>query len=627
LQEFDLSDDHSLSIKGQTYFKSDVLRYIDELEDPILCAYHQIIYEKRNLCDFLMGMGLRGSLPAKKEIESLGDGLIEYISPYFTELYGKHLLNAFKGGNAFVVKSSLEMPKLCIESEMENCYLLTHSHIEHTIISELKAIEDKLDKGNCNTAEFPNLIKKLSIIVQSDTLNLLPSYFQEQRNQIAEGLRRVALSFEKLKADAQIGCNICQLAISLTIDGLTQTRVLKDYSIWQSDARHATQQSKIEATKIAKRTIAIIVAIIFVAGYFELLKPVWTLMLIIVMIWIAAAFHQIGTVFALKLSGIKIKKISVFYGKPIFKIKVRGISFEIGYLPTGGSIEIDDEKYAALRSFMRILIHLSGPTLVLVSATLILGSGAAFQEFINGFAQIVRGSLSPIVVGSRIMASFLVVLHTKPMLVSAAILATKFAAINLLPIPYLNGGKILTEIIPAFRKIWVMTLGLLASMCIVLTWLAILLIQIFTVQENPQITETHITDEKKTFDAPKETIKKSLSKPASKTQNQKESLSDQIDSKKARASKMELALEKQSRELESIGANLDALKNTIRYYENQTTLSPSEIDVYNSKIEEHNRIVASSNAKVERQKSLYTAYSSLIDSINAMVAQYNQGRR
>ena len=64
------------------------------------------------------------------------------------------------------------------------------------------------------------------------------------------------------------------------------------------------------------------------------------------------------------------------------------------------------------------------------------------------------------------------------LLLSGGLLAAKFAALNLLPIPPLPGGRVLTEIPPNRRNrwlwLWCNMLGVCVSFVIILCWLTAL---------------------------------------------------------------------------------------------------------------------------------------------------------
>lgn len=73
---------------------------------------------------------------------------------------------------------------------------------------------------------------------------------------------------------------------------------------------------------------------------------------------------------------------------------------------------------------------------------IVLGSSEGLHKFARGFYQVFAGAVFPRAIGSNLIAATYESFRARSFLTSVAVLATKWAALNLLPFPILNGGDI-----------------------------------------------------------------------------------------------------------------------------------------------------------------------------------------
>ena len=196
---------------------------------------------------------------------------------------------------------------------------------------------------------------------------------------------------------------------------------------------------------------------------------------------ISSIFHLIGGYFVCRFYKISVDKIQLFYGKEIFELKIKNVKIVLGWIPTGGSIHYDFEAVLYNHSrITRILLNLAGPVFVVLSAAFILGPKSTIAGIYSGFYQIIAGAISPFAKGKIYISIFFFELLNKSTATAYALMATKIAALNLLPIPPLNGGNILLEFIPNSknlkRRLAFNNIGLGISLLIVIPWMIALII-------------------------------------------------------------------------------------------------------------------------------------------------------
>lgn len=160
---------------------------------------------------------------------------------------------------------------------------------------------------------------------------------------------------------------------------------------------------------------------------------------------ILVSVSNIGTLVACLLGGVKVKGIALFYGKPVFKFKTRLGPVLIGYIPAGGYVQIDMDEFPKKSRIIRCLINLAGPVACFIASLICLGFLHTMASFLSSYSQFAGIILSPISYGKGLIGGYLAHTQTSP-IVSFGILAAKNAALNLLPLPTLAGGRLLIEL-------------------------------------------------------------------------------------------------------------------------------------------------------------------------------------
>ena len=69
-------------------------------------------------------------------------------------------------------------------------------------------------------------------------------------------------------------------------------------------------------------------------------KIFWTLFQVIVLFNILIVVHELGHYWAAKWRGLKVEKFQIWFGKPIWKKKIKGVQWGFGWIPMGGFVAL-----------------------------------------------------------------------------------------------------------------------------------------------------------------------------------------------------------------------------------------------------------------------------------------------
>ena len=200
------------------------------------------------------------------------------------------------------------------------------------------------------------------------------------------------------------------------------------------------------------------------------------LLFFILFLAISTMFHVAGSYIACKFYKIKVDKIQIFYGSPIFEFKIKNMIVSLGWLPTGGSVSYDYENDFIHRSkITKVIVSLSGSLAIIISAAIILNPVKAFSSVYTGFTQIINGALSPIAEGKLYLSHYFLNLLPKSIIIAYAVMATKIAAANLLNYSGLKWGNALIELFMTSdnlrKRVALMNIGFLIMLAILVCWL------------------------------------------------------------------------------------------------------------------------------------------------------------
>lgn len=190
---------------------------------------------------------------------------------------------------------------------------------------------------------------------------------------------------------------------------------------------------------------------------------------LIILLGFLIIIHEGGHFFVAKLCNVKVNEFSIGFGPIIYKKQRTETMYSIRLIPLGGfvSMEGEDEKSENERSFSkatipkRIAIVAAGALVNIIfglivytimfgiqeTSTLIVALGDSIKQLITGQIGLDQ-MVGPIGIGGIVSQTngiyeFLILL---------SIISVSLGVTNLLPIPALDGGKILILIIEAIRK-------------------------------------------------------------------------------------------------------------------------------------------------------------------------------
>lgn len=218
---------------------------------------------------------------------------------------------------------------------------------------------------------------------------------------------------------------------------------------------------------------------------------------VVLIISLIVLVHESGHLLAARLVSIPVKTFSIGFGPRLAGFNRRGIDYRLSLIPLGGYIEpviATEEELYAIPLFRRVIFTLGGVAanilfamvmlwvygmfsrdLPLIPALFWAGESAVFfmQQMVAAFPALFTDSsgLAGIIGIVRQGGSFLDGGHFM-MFSFAGILSLNLAVVNLLPLPVLDGGKVLLyvleKMIPSLQKIsaglsiagWIVILGL-----------------------------------------------------------------------------------------------------------------------------------------------------------------------
>ena len=169
--------------------------------------------------------------------------------------------------------------------------------------------------------------------------------------------------------------------------------------------------------------------------------------------------HTAGLAIAGRMAGASIAEVAIFTGPAIVKIEVYGVAFRLNLLPFGSYVRFDAEERVRrkrlddIHPLIRVLIAASGCLALLLFTAVCFGPRVALHHTLSGFSQIITGALSPIAIGTQLLQRLWQFVATESLLSTLALVASKEAAFNLLPLPALNGGDIILNLVSFVKPI------------------------------------------------------------------------------------------------------------------------------------------------------------------------------
>lgn len=172
---------------------------------------------------------------------------------------------------------------------------------------------------------------------------------------------------------------------------------------------------------------------------------------------LAALVSTLAGALAARAAGVGVPRVDLGILGPRLRVAAGASSLTISPWLVGGSCTLKDvsnieaypgapgNPFSAYGRFARAALVLAGPGAVFLAAALLAGGDAA-PALRSAFAQVATGALDPLGAAQAYLAAFQAVAAQDPAAALGIALA-KFTAVLLLPVPPLNGGHALVELL------------------------------------------------------------------------------------------------------------------------------------------------------------------------------------
>lgn len=250
LQEIELSDTETITHNGVELTKSDCIRAIDEIDNSEKKDFHFFIFQNHDLNAFLSTGRLSFFENFRTESIYKLPEFVDFISPYFSYQYNRVLSKVFKNRNHQAVSKILAVKPLTNTQYFESCFKSTYA-IVRDFEDEIKSLSSDIESEESTFIEddFYGLDEHIKSKIDIDLINLLPSYFQSIRNDLANSIKRLAICINNDPYSLyEPAYKLIAIANDIHTDGLTRQNITKNYYTikgnYGDDLRRKTSQTQ-----------------------------------------------------------------------------------------------------------------------------------------------------------------------------------------------------------------------------------------------------------------------------------------------------------------------------------------------------------------------------------------------
>ena len=231
LTEFDLSDDGSIEFKNLKIHKADFLKATDELDNEQKSQFYWSIKNNPELSNFLSSGDTWFFANYQTQRIFSNPDFIEFVSPYFAYQYNKVIFQTFEEGNTSLLKKLVTNPILVSPNQIDKAYQNLREFISNQI-QELHQIRIDIENEETHYEEdsVEDVFSDLQEMININIYNILPTYFQAQRNDIAQKLRNISVAVFNNLNSSEVALQIIEFALKLSINNLTKQNIEKDYN-------------------------------------------------------------------------------------------------------------------------------------------------------------------------------------------------------------------------------------------------------------------------------------------------------------------------------------------------------------------------------------------------------------
>ena len=231
LTEFDLSDDGSIEFKNLKIHRADFLRATDDLDNEQKSQFYWSIKNNPELSNFLSSGDTWFFVNYETQRIFNNPDFIEFISPYFAYQYNKVIFQTFNEGNASLLRKLVANPILVSPAQTDKTYQSLREFL-NTQIQDLNQIKIDIENEESHYEEdnAEEVYTDLQDLININIYNTLPSYFQSQRNDIAQKLRNISVAVFNDLNSSEVSLQIIKYTLQLSINNLTKQNLEKDYN-------------------------------------------------------------------------------------------------------------------------------------------------------------------------------------------------------------------------------------------------------------------------------------------------------------------------------------------------------------------------------------------------------------
>lgn len=166
---------------------------------------------------------------------------------------------------------------------------------------------------------------------------------------------------------------------------------------------------------------------------------------------LSCPLHVVALALSLRAFGLQLQQVQVFM-LGVFSFRLRSTEVRVGVIPVGGYVRLVDDDtslYEGLSAWQRIAAELAGCAVLLALAALVLGPRDAGAYLARSWVALGLGTVLPTSSGAdtmRLVGAWASTVEV-PWIDRVGVVFTAVAAVNLLPLPGLNGGRIVSEVL------------------------------------------------------------------------------------------------------------------------------------------------------------------------------------
>jgi len=200
LIDCDLTDDKTITYAGTKLSKDEIIRITDDFESSSRKDLHFLIASDARLLDFLTKTDLNFFLFYNDKEHYNQLTFQQFVAPFFTEIYDTVLFDIFNKCEHNTLRKVIVNNIFNNTSFEEQCYRSCYAAMS-SLIATVKQFEK--DASNANPTTLTSLWYQLRGILSEPrirAINILPEYFQNIRNELAENLWNLAIEFQNKNA-------------------------------------------------------------------------------------------------------------------------------------------------------------------------------------------------------------------------------------------------------------------------------------------------------------------------------------------------------------------------------------------------------------------------------------------